>query len=105
MSKGGTYVCIGPVQPDRPDVEFKMCMGVLYFNAPFKFQEHIMEAPLEKFESAVKFAEVAEKLLAEGKIKPHPKDVRKNGLAGVLDGIQDLREKKVRGKKLVYLLS
>jgi hypothetical protein len=79
-------------------------MGVLYFNAPFEFQGQVMESPLEKFESAVKFAEVAERLLAEGKIKPHPKDVREGGLKGVLDGIQDLREKKVRGKKLVYLL-
>jgi hypothetical protein len=63
-----------------------------------------MESPVEKFESAVRFAEVAEQLLAEGKIKPHPKDVRDNGLEGVLAGIQDLREKKVRGIKLVYRL-
>jgi NADPH:quinone reductase-like Zn-dependent oxidoreductase len=104
LSKGATYVCIGPVQPDRSDIEFKLCMGVLYFNAPFKFQGQVMESPVEKFESAVRFAEVAERLLTEGKIKPHPKDVRENGLKGVLDGIQDLGEKKVRGKKLVYLL-
>jgi hypothetical protein len=75
-------------------------MGVLYFNAPFKFKGQVMKSPVEKFESAVRFAEVAERLLAEGKIKPHPKDVRQNGLKGVLDGMQDLRAKKVRGRSL-----
>jgi hypothetical protein len=63
-----------------------------------------MKSPVEKFGSAVRFAEVAERLLVEGKIKSHPKDVRQNGLKGVLDGIQDSREKKVRGKELIYVL-
>jgi NADPH:quinone reductase-like Zn-dependent oxidoreductase len=104
LSKGATYVCIGPLQPNSSDIKFKFCMGVLYFNAPFELQGRVMESPVEKFESAFRFAEVAERLLAEGQIKPHPKDVREGGLKGVLDGIQDLREKKVMGKKLVYLL-
>lgn len=63
-----------------------------------------MEGPLEKFSSAVKFAKLAEQLLAEGKIKVHPKKVRAGALVGVLDGLQELKDKKVRGKKLVYLL-
>lgn len=63
-----------------------------------------MEGPLEKFLSATKFAELAERLLAEGKIKMHPKEVRAGALAGVLDGLGELKDKKVRGKKLVYLL-
>ncbi|KFX86689.1 hypothetical protein V490_08935 [Pseudogymnoascus sp. VKM F-3557] len=104
LSKGATYVCLGPVQPDRADIDFRLCMGVLYFNAPFLFQGQVMEAPLERFSSAVKFAELAERLLAEGKIKMHPKEVRAGGLARVLDGLQELKDKKVRGKKLVYVL-
>jgi hypothetical protein len=57
-------------------------MGVLYFNAPFKFHEQIIPAPPELFESAVKFAKVAEQLLDEGKIRLHPKEVKKGGLKG-----------------------
>jgi hypothetical protein len=52
-------------------------MGVLYFNAPFKIQDQVLPAPPELFQGAVDFAKVAEQLLAEGKIKTHPKDVRK----------------------------
>ncbi|KFY17434.1 hypothetical protein V492_00683 [Pseudogymnoascus sp. VKM F-4246] len=104
LSKGATYVSLAPLQPNRADLDFRFCMGVLYFNAPFSFQGQVMEGPLEKFSSAVKFAELAEKLLAEGKIKMHPKEVRAGALAGVLDGLQELKDKKVRGKKLVYLL-
>jgi NADPH:quinone reductase-like Zn-dependent oxidoreductase len=105
LSKGATYACIGPIQPDTSDLDFKFCMGVLYFNAPFKFGDQVMESPVEKFNSAVAFAEVAENLLAEGKIKPHPKEVRPGGLEGVLYGLQELREMKVRGKKLVYMVT
>jgi hypothetical protein len=92
------------VQPDRSDIDFQMVMGVLYFNAPFKLQDQVLPAPPELFQGAVRFAKVAEKLLAEGKIRPHPKKVRKGGLKFVLDGVQDLREKKVLGKKLIYML-
>ena len=31
LGKGATYVCIGALQPDRTDIQFKMCVGVLYF--------------------------------------------------------------------------
>ena len=48
------------------------------------------------------FIPIAEKLLAEGKIKVHPPSVRPGGLRGILEGFQDLREGKVSGEKLVY---
>ncbi|CZR62513.1 related to zinc-binding oxidoreductase ToxD [Phialocephala subalpina] len=105
LSTGATYVALRPMDSVRPDLDFKFCMGVMYFDAPFLLAGHTYEAPPGAFESAVKFAVVAEKLLAEDKIKPHPKDVRTKGLAGILDGIQELKEGKVRGVKLVYTLS
>jgi NADPH:quinone reductase-like Zn-dependent oxidoreductase len=104
LPTGASYHCIGPVKPDRSDINFQFVMGVLYFNAPFKIQDQVLPAPPELIQGAVDFAKVAEQLLAEGKIKTHPKDVRKGGLRGVLDGIQDLREKKVHGKKLIYVI-
>lgn len=42
-------------------------------------------------------------LLAEGKIKPHPAKVGK-GLENVFEGLQLLKEDKVSGQKLVYVL-
>ncbi|KAL2156837.1 hypothetical protein VTH06DRAFT_4216 [Thermothelomyces fergusii] len=37
-------------------------------------------------------------------IRPHPQIVRDSGLEGALGGLDDLRAKKISGKKLVYLL-
>ena len=48
------------------------------------------------------FVGIVEGLLKEGKIKAHPAKVRKGGLKGVLDGLQEMREGKVSGEKLVY---
>ena len=45
------------------------------------------------------------KLLAEKKIKVHPVDVRPGGLKGVLEGMEEMRQGKVSGKKLVYRVS
>ena len=45
---------------------------------------------------------LAGKLLAEKKVKVHPVDVRPGGLKGVLEGMEEMRQGKVSGKKLVY---
>jgi hypothetical protein len=59
-------------------------------------------ASLEDKAHAEKFATIAEKLLADGKIKGHRPSVRPGGLKGVFDGLQLMREGKVSGYKLVY---
>lgn len=59
------------------------------------------EKNAKNFDFMVKWMEVAEKLLAEGKIKPHPAKVDK-GLEKVLEGVDLLRHDKVSGQKLVY---
>ncbi|RAL11484.1 zinc-binding alcohol dehydrogenase family protein [Aspergillus homomorphus CBS 101889] len=43
-------------------------------------------------------------LLAKGLIRSHPLIVREGGLGRILEGIQDVRSKKISGKKLVYTL-
>jgi hypothetical protein len=45
---------------------------------------------------------LSEKLLAEGKIRPHKPSVTRGGLKGVLDGIDSLGRGEVSGEKLVY---
>ena len=46
----------------------------------------------------------ASRLLVEGKLRAHNPDVRRGGLDGVLKGLDDYRQKKVSGQKLVYEL-
>lgn len=56
----------------------------------------------EDFEYGVELFRIAEKLLEEGKVKVHPPVIKEGGLEGILDGLQELKEGKVSGGKLVY---
>ena len=63
-----------------------------------------MIAQLLNFESHVlyRFWEISSKLIASAQLAVHPPKVGKDGLQGVLDGMEKLREGKVPGVKLVY---
>jgi hypothetical protein len=51
------------------------------------------------------FWKLAGQLLEQGKLKVHPPSVRPNGLKGVLEGMQEMRDGKVSGEKLVYKIA
>jgi NADPH:quinone reductase-like Zn-dependent oxidoreductase len=44
------------------------------------------------------------KMLERGQIRPHPIVIREGGLEKIMEGLEDLRSKKISGKKLVYPL-
>ena len=58
----------------------------------------------EDYEFAKMWMGLTEKLVAEGKIKPHPKKVVPSGLEAIPNGMEELKAEKVRGEKLVYPL-
>lgn len=62
-------------------------------------------ASQEDFEWAKKFMALTEYLLAEGRLRPHKETVRSGGLEGALQGLDDLRNNKVSGEKLVYRIA
>ena len=49
-----------------------------------------------------RFWEISSKLIASAQLAVHPPKVGKDGLKGVLDGMEQLRQGKVTGVKLVY---
>ena len=61
---------------------------------------HLVFAKYHRFGKI--FWELAERVLAEKKVKVHPVDIRPGGLKGVLEGMEEMRQGKVSGKKLVY---
>jgi hypothetical protein len=77
-------------------------MAYTAFGEAFDFGDEKVPANQKEFDFAVKFMEVAQKLLWQGRIRPHPQSVRRGGWSGVLDGLQEMREGKVSGVKLVY---
>ncbi|CAM1504650.1 Fc.00g022410.m01.CDS01 [Cosmosporella sp. VM-42] len=100
---GARYGTILPVElPGRRDVETNATLMYTIFNAPFRKGGKDTPAVPEDFEFAKKFFGLAEKLLAEGKLKNHPEKVGENGLEGALKGMEDMKNDKISGQKLVY---
>ena len=58
----------------------------------------------EDFAFMVDFMALVEPLLEEGKIIPHPASVRFGGLEGIISGMKELKQGKVSGQKLVYII-
>ncbi|MCJ1252152.1 hypothetical protein MMC30_009390 [Trapelia coarctata] len=88
----------------RDDVQNNCTLAYSSLGEDFKIGEKGQEMPgkNEDLEFASKFWSIAEELLSEGKVKPHPVDLRPGGLKGVLEGLDEMRKGKVSGKKLVY---
>lgn len=89
----------------RDDVESVGTLMYTIFGEEFTFGAHKIPAVPEDFEFAKKFIAITEKLLAEGKLKPHTVKLGKDGLEGVLKGLEDMKAGKVSGNKLVYLVA
>lgn len=49
-----------------------------------------------------RFWEISSKLIASAQIAVHPPKIGEGGLKGVLQGLDDLKEGRVSGVKLVY---
>lgn len=100
-SEGGRYSGLlpGPLKDfPRKDVKHGWTLG--YTALGEVFSDKVPAKP-EDYEFGVKFWRAAEELLNNGSIKAHPTLVR-DGLEGVPRGLDDLKDGKVSGKKLVY---
>jgi hypothetical protein len=101
-SNGGLYVNLMGIDAPRPnDVRNVFFLGYSVIGEPFDDEGLHYPAAPEDFESAKGFIALTEKLLEFGLLKAHPVRVG-DGLEGVLTGMQELRDKKVSGVKLVY---
>ncbi|KAJ0419156.1 GroES-like protein [Aspergillus carlsbadensis] len=101
-TEGGEYLSLLPAQIERLNVNSRFILVYTSLGEAFSFGDTSFPAKPEDFEHAKKFTQVAQALLDLGKIKAHPSTVGKDGLRGVLEGIDLLRTNKVSGVKLVY---
>lgn len=101
-TEGGEYLALLTVKIDRANVNSRFILAYTVLGEAFEFGEMSVPFKPEDFEHAKKFTQVAQTLLDQGKIKVHPPKVGKDGLRGVLDGMELLRADKVSGAKLVY---
>jgi len=68
----------------------------------YVFEAEEYPARLDDLRFAEKWIPLVEKLWAEGKVKTHPDRVGSMGLVGCLEGMDEMRQGKVSGVKLVY---
>ncbi|KAF9872885.1 GroES-like protein [Colletotrichum karsti] len=64
----------------------------------------VVEGQPKDYEFAKMFWSLTSHLINEGKLKAHVVEERQEGLEGVLSGLRDLKDGKVKGHKLVYTL-
>jgi hypothetical protein len=83
-------------------VQSTFFLGYSMSGEAYIFEGEHMEAQPEDFVSGSRFYRIAESLWAQGKWTPHPQRVEEGGLLGINDGLQQMRELKVSGEKLVY---
>ena len=103
--KDGVYGTILSVKdfPRKDEVKVTFSLGYTIIGEDISFRngQHI-PAKQGDFDFGVKFCSIAEKLLAEGKIKAPKKEVRDGGLDAIFGGLDDLKEGRVSGTKIVY---
>ena len=98
------YCVITGAGMPRKDVDRYHTYGSTALGEPFEKRGNRYEANLQDFEHAKIVSQKAEKLLAERKFKPHRHEERSGGLDGILSGLEDVKNGRVSGVKLVYPL-
>jgi NADPH:quinone reductase-like Zn-dependent oxidoreductase len=99
-SKGGKYTSILPVK-DFPREDVKPTYTLAYTALGEWFTDDF-PANQGDWEFAAGFWRLSEELVNSGKIRAHRAEVREGGLDAIPQGLQDLKENKVSGVKLVY---
>lgn len=103
-SSGGKYssLVVEELNFPREDVTSATTIAYTGFGEAFHRGAKEFPANLEHLEFQAKFWKLAGELLAQGRFKTHPAEVREGGLDAILDGLDDLRQNKASGVKLVY---
>ncbi|KAL4785990.1 chaperonin 10-like protein [Aspergillus varians] len=101
-TKGGEYSALGNVRIERENVTDRYTLGYSAVGKAFKFGEASFPAKPEDKQFAEEWNAIAEKLLADGKIKVHKPKVSPGGLGGIQEGLKLMQEGKVSAEKLVY---
>ena len=105
LAQSALYSAITPLyKMERKDITTLLTIGYSFLGEKWNQMGMCMEANQEDFEKAVEFSDIGETLLAKGKIRGHPVDLRVGGLESVIKGLAELKRGEVSGKKIVVKL-
>lgn len=88
----------------RADISQTVSAGYAAFGRAWSLRGHNIPGVPADREHSVAFWKLADELLAQEKIAPHPVRVMPDGLVGVAAGLKMQKEGKVSAEKLVYLI-
>lgn len=103
-SKGGIYCNLMGVDSPREDVKSVFFLGYTALGEAYIYDGQEWPIVEKDYEFVKSFMGLAEQILADRKIVPHPAGVRSGGLEGIHEGLDDLKQKRVSGEKLVYII-
>jgi len=103
LSSGGKYGAILNVKFPRDDVTPTYSLGYTAIGDPVKKNSFESHDNTKDFEFMKTWIKIVNPILEQGRLKVHPPKVGK-GLENVLEGCDLLRNDKVSGQKLVYVL-
>ncbi|PPJ61204.1 hypothetical protein CBER1_10283 [Cercospora berteroae] len=101
-SEGGIYCNLLDTVCSREDVSSVSFLGYSMTGEQYVYEGEKIQAQLEDFILGRQYMDIAEKLWAKGQLKMHPQRVGSKGLYGTLEGMQEMRDSKLSGEKLVY---
>ncbi|KAI9768104.1 MAG: putative secondary metabolism biosynthetic enzyme [Geoglossum simile] len=105
---GGKYVCLEMCRDrhrTRKTVQVEFVMGSAIIGGELALRDgYEREADLEKRKFGIGYYRQLQKLFDEGRIKPHPIRIVPGGFQGILDGIEDLKYRRVSAEKLVVTI-
>jgi hypothetical protein len=103
-SKGGIYCNLMGVDSPREDVKSVFFLGYTALGEAYIYDGQEWPIVEKDYEFVKSFMGLAEQILADRKIVPHPAGVRSGGLESIHEGLDDLKQKRVSGEKLVYII-
>jgi NADPH:quinone reductase-like Zn-dependent oxidoreductase len=109
QSGNAKYVALVPgfekeVKKLNPSVDAQSILAYSAFGNPWMYENEYFDAVPGDYEFQKKFILVAERLFAEGKVKAPRVFLNRggSGLEGILRGLEEMRDGRVSGGKLVY---
>ncbi|CAK1363504.1 unnamed protein product [Cercospora beticola] len=100
-SEGGIYCNLLDTVCSRDHVNSVSFLGYSITGEKYVYEGEKITAQPEDFTLGRQYMDIAEKLWAKGQLKMHPQRVGSKGLYRTLEGMQEMRDGKVSGEKLV----
>ena len=101
LAPEAVYSSIGLARSPRSDITTHQTMGYSFLGEEWEQMGQSHPPCQDDFEFSMEFSKLGEELVAQGKIRTHPLDLRSGGLDAISKGMEDLKAEKISARKIV----